>query len=63
MNQTDPGSNLTSNTAPPAGHELGEARMEHQLSLSIEKILPLAAHFIQPPIGAAGPGGDLQETL
>jgi hypothetical protein len=36
--------------------------MEHQLSLSVEKILPLAAHFIQPPIGAAGLGGDLKET-
>ena len=36
--------------------------MEHQWSLSVEKILPLAAHFMQPLIGAAGLGGDLQET-
>jgi hypothetical protein len=35
-----------------------------QLSLSIDKIIPLAVHSTHTaPVGAAGVGGDLQEAL
>jgi hypothetical protein len=38
--------------------------MKPQLSLSVDRILPLAVHSIHAaPVGPAGLGGDLQETL
>jgi hypothetical protein len=56
LEQTDLGNNLDLRCRR-------RPRMEPELSLSVENILPLAGHSTQPPIDGAGLGGALQEML